>query len=202
MRREAARQTRAIEAAQTPAAGEHTDVPMPDVAAGSASCSAHGSAPVSQTAPLLFDDPQSEPPQLAANCNSQTHQLADACWAVADSRSAPGTAGLPRLRDRLSDAEARAVIAAADLRQEERHARAARTPLRPMAGPVKHEHIMRYEEDLGGISNPLTEPCITLCVTNQLRKYGAIGSMLGPETHSRSEFLANLASGRLRRWSF
>ena len=113
-----------------------------------------------------------------------------------------GTAGLPRLRDRLSDAEARAVIAAADLRQEERHARAARTPLRPMAGPVKHEHIMRYEEDLGGISNPLTEPCITLCVTNQLRKYGAIGSMLGPETHSRSEFLANLASGRLRRWSF
>ena len=85
---------------------------------------------------------------------------------------------------------------------EQERAKAARTPLGPMSGPIMHEEIMPpCADDLGGVDLPVFEASYNARVADRFRKYGAMGSMLGPSYIHRSEHMAALAAGRHRRWS-
>ena len=85
----------------------------------------------------------------------------------------------------------------------DRHrAHAARMLLKPMTGPIMHEHIIPYEQGLNEVSLPVFDAFYSSSVRDRLRSLGALGSMFGPEPYSQSEYLSNCELGRQRRWSF
>ena len=85
---------------------------------------------------------------------------------------------------------------------DRRRAHAARMHLKPMAGPITHEHIIPYEQGMNEVSLPVFDSFYSPSVRDRLRNLGVLGSMFGPEPHSQSEYLSNCALGRQRRWSF
>ena len=88
-------------------------------------------------------------------------------------------------------------------RLAQQRAKAARTPVGPIAGPIAHEEIMPpCADDLGGVNLPIFESDYNSRVSDRFRKYGSLGSMLGPPQFNRWEWVASLAAGRQRRWSF